>query len=354
MKSLVAPLAVSSCVVVLCAAVAAPRPPDNIAIPGGEVGVGYDDLQYAPALKRILVPAGRTGTLALIAPATGSMTAVGGFTSASSYRGGHGQGSTSASELTGWAGFVVATDRGAQALRVVDVRSGQRPTITQTVKLAAPPDYVRVLAKPHEVWVTEPARKQIEVLMVQGRETPRLAPAAAIPVSDGPESLVIDAARGKAYSHTWKDHSFALDLASRKVVATWVNGCRGARGIALDERRGLLFTACADGQVTVVELATHRIVSTAGPGPDVDSIGNAPGNGVAGAGHLYVPAGGSAELWILDVTPAGALTVLGKVPTAADAPTVAVDPVSGALFVGPPGRGAVLRIVDPFSGPAAP
>src|SRR3569623_2663201 len=188
----------------------APPPSGAISIPGGEAGIGYDDLQYAPALKRILVPAGRTGTLALIAPATGSMTAVGGFTSASSYRGGHGQGSTSASELTGWAGFVVAPDRGAQALRVVDVRSGQRPTLTQPVKLAAPPDYVRVLAKPHEVWVAEPARKQIEVLMVQGREPPRLAPAAAIPVSDGPESLDIDAARGKAYSHTWKDHSFAI------------------------------------------------------------------------------------------------------------------------------------------------
>jgi len=326
----------------------APPPSDAISIPGGEAGIGYDDLQYAPALKRILVPAGRTGTLALIDPATGKVTTIGGFTGASSYRGGHGQGTTSAAELDGWSGFAVATDRGAGALRVVDARAGQ---ITQTVKLAAPPDYVRV-REGREVWVTEPARKQIQVLAVQGKGTPRLMPAAVIPVPDGPESLIIDDARGKAYSHTWKDLSFAVDLGSRKVVTTWSNGCRASRGIALDRQRGLLFTGCADGKVTVVALATHEVVATADTGPDVDSIGYAPGVGRAGdAGHLYVPSGGSAQLWILGVAPEGAVAVLGKLRTGADAHTVAVDPVSRALFVGTPTHGAVLRLEDPFAAP---
>src|SRR3569832_1341406 len=244
----------------------APPPSDAISIPGGEAGIGYDVLQYAPAVKRILVPAGRTGTLALIDPATGKVTTIGGFTGASSYRGGHGQGTTSAAELDGWSGFAVASDRGAGALRVVGARAGQ---ITQTVKLAAPPDYVRV-REGREVWVTEPAREQIQVLAVQGKGTPRLLPAAVLPVPDGPESLIIDDARGKAYSHTWKDLSFAVDLGSRKVVTTWSNGCRASRGIALDRQRGLLFTGCADGKVTVVALAARGggAAADAGPGGD--------------------------------------------------------------------------------------
>jgi DNA-binding beta-propeller fold protein YncE len=328
--------------------------PVVIPIPGGEAGVGYDDLQYAPTLRRVLVPAGRTGTLALIEPATGAVTTIGGFTGASSYRGGHGQGTTSAAELDGWPGFVVATDRGATALRVVDARAGK---ISQTVKLAAAPDYVRVVSA-SEVWVTEPARKQLEVLRVEGKNAPRLVTVGTISVPDGPESLVIDAARGKAYCHSWKGQTFAVELKARKVVATWSNGCQGSRGIALDQRRGLLFAGCAEGRVTVVDLASRTVVATAAAGPDIDSIAYAAdgGDGPRG-GHLYVPAGGSAELWILGVDSNGTLTALGRVPTGRDAHTVAVAPgAPGAplLFVGTPEHGAVLRVIDRFAAPPTP
>jgi DNA-binding beta-propeller fold protein YncE len=332
-------------VVQLCWAVSAlaapPTPkPESIAIPGGEPGVGYDDLQYAPAGKRILVPAGRTGRLALIDPATKKVTAIAGFSAASSYHGGHGQGTTSAAELDEQ-GFVVATDRGSKTLKVVDTMSG---SVSETVKLTGAPDYVRVASSTHEVWVTEPGRKQIEVLRIEGPAPPRLAHVANIPVPDGPESLVIDAAGGRAYSHTWSSESFAIDLKTRRVVATWRNGCRDSRGIALDQKRGLLFTGCAEGKATVVNLATERLVSSAPTGPDVDSIGYG-----ATLGHLYVPAGGSAELWIFGVAPEGKLGLLGKVATASDAHTAAFDAASSTIFVGTPDHGAVLAIPDGYS-----
>src|SRR5262245_18095201 len=95
-----------------------PRPA-SIAIPDGERGIGYDDLQYAPDLKRILVPAGRTGRLVLLAPATKAVTSIAGFSSAGSFGGGHGQGTTSAAELPGGDGRVVATDRGSKTLKLV-------------------------------------------------------------------------------------------------------------------------------------------------------------------------------------------------------------------------------------------
>jgi DNA-binding beta-propeller fold protein YncE len=328
----------------LCApvwAIAAPPAPkpESIAVPGGERGVGYDDLQYAPEMKRILVPAGRTGRLALIDPATRKVTAIAGFSAASSYHGGHNQGTTSAAELDGH-GFVVATDRGSKTLKIVDIQSG---TVSEPVKLAGSPDYVRAVPSTREVWVTEPGRKQIEVLRVEGTAPPQLSHVANISVPDGPESLVIDASRGRAYTHSWAGESYAIDLKNRKLVSTWRNGCRDSRGIALDPERGLLFAGCAEGKATAVDLATERLVSSAPTGPDVDSIGYG-----ASLGHLYVPAGGSAELWIFGVARDGKLALLGKVATAGDAHTAAFDPASSTIFVGTPDHGAVLAIRDAY------
>ena len=189
------------------------------------------------------------------------------------------------------------------------------------MKLAAAPDYVRVVPAAREVWVTEPSRKQIEVFRADAGGT--LSHVTNIAVPDGPESLVIDARRRRAYSHTWTDQSFAIDLETHKLLSTWPNGCRQSRGIALDEKRGLLFAGCAEGKATVVDLRTSKVVSTADAGADIDSIGFG-----ATLGHLYVPGGGSADLSIFGVSSAGKLTLLGKAATAADAHTVAFDPVT--------------------------
>src|SRR4029077_2048542 len=88
-----------------------------------------------------------------------------GFSSTASFKGGHGDGTTSATELDGNAGLVVATDRGSRTLKVADAK---RNAVVGSVKLAAAPDYVRVVPAAHEVWVTEPSRKQIEVFHAGG------------------------------------------------------------------------------------------------------------------------------------------------------------------------------------------
>ena len=50
-----------------------------VAIPGGEGGIGFDDLVFSPELHKVLVPAGHTGKLYLIDPTTFAMTSIGGF-----------------------------------------------------------------------------------------------------------------------------------------------------------------------------------------------------------------------------------------------------------------------------------
>src|SRR5438445_6965527 len=73
-----------------------------IALPGGEGGIGFDDLGFSSSLHRVLVPAGRTGTLDLIEPDNLQVQSIRGFGGSSSaigaFRGGHGEGITSVDE----------------------------------------------------------------------------------------------------------------------------------------------------------------------------------------------------------------------------------------------------------------
>src|SRR5438477_11599674 len=68
--------------------------------------------------------------------------------------------------------------------------------------------------------------------------------AALIPISNGPESLVIDATRRRAYTHLWSGTTVAIDLATRSVVGRGKNLCKDSRGIALGEGGGF-HSGCA-------------------------------------------------------------------------------------------------------------
>src|SRR5262249_3942584 len=128
-----------------------------IELPDGAAGIGFDDLRYDPSTKTLLIPAGRTGNLDLIDPATKKITAIGGFTTIDRYDAGHGQSLTS---VDAGEGFLFATDRTARQLMVIDRNKG---AIVSKVALAGPPDYVRFVAPTRELWVTEPHDKRIEI-----------------------------------------------------------------------------------------------------------------------------------------------------------------------------------------------
>src|SRR5260370_41216938 len=70
--------------------------------PGGSAGIGFDDLRFAPASGSVLVPAGRTGSLVLVDPATRGITPITGFSAKTEFSGGHDDGVTSADEGRGW------------------------------------------------------------------------------------------------------------------------------------------------------------------------------------------------------------------------------------------------------------
>lgn len=324
-------------------ALAAPAAHENlstIALPGGSAGIGFDDLGFSRALGRVLVPAGGTGSLDLVDPASGAVTVIGGLGAPGTFGGGHGEGLTSVDE-----GFesLFAIDRTGQRLVVVDPRSKRA---VASVALASGPDYVRHVASTGEVWITEPDADRIEIFRLGRAERARPEHEAFLKIAGGPESLVIDAGRGRAYTNLWTDTTLAIDLKSRSVVGRWKNGCGGSRGLALDPDRALLFVGCQEGKGVTLD-ASHegKMLASLEVGAGVDIIAFSPK-----LAHLYLPGARAATLTILGVSSEGHLALLGTERTAPGAHCVVADD-SGNAYVCDPHGGRLLVIQDRY--PAA-
>ncbi|HEX7021698.1 MAG TPA: hypothetical protein VF171_02500, partial [Trueperaceae bacterium] len=166
-------------------------------------------------------------------------------------------------------------------------------------------------------------------------------PQGTISIPGGPESLVIDNTRGRAYTHKWNGGTVAVDLQTHKRVATWPNGCSASRGIALDETRGFLFAGCAEGKVTVMDLNDRgALLASLEVGKGVDVIAYN-----ARLGHLYLPGADSATMAVVSVSPAGKLSLLTTVPTVKGAHCVTADDRNNA-WICDPGHGRLLRWQD--------
>jgi len=274
-----------------------------IAIPDGEGGIGFDDLVFSPEIHKVLVPAGHTGKLYLFGPASDGFTidSIGGFSSSAELPKGHDIGISSADEGEG---FIFVADHGRHEIDVVNFKSG---IVVDNTDLAGDPDYVRYVGVNHEVWVTEPHNKQIEVFKFSGGEHPMLKAMMLIPVPNGPESLVIDHLLGRAYTNLGHQAA-AIDLESHIIVSTWPNECEKSRGDALDEQKGFLFVSCSEGKAEVFDLnQDNKEISNLAtdPGPDVISYN-------AKLAHLYFTSSKNATLSVLGVSPQGQLSLLGK------------------------------------------
>lgn len=291
-----------------------------IALPGAPQELHLDDLLYARSLGMLVVPGAETRSIYLVA-GDGSVTRVSPFPPA-----GAGGGITSADEGSG---LLVATDRTSRTVYVVDAA---KRIVVGSAAVSGGPDYVRSV--PGEIWVTEPREEQIEVFRLDGT-TPR--PAAMIKVPGGPESLVVDAARGRAYTNLWKDGTVELDVRSHAVLRTFPNGCVGSRGIDLDARRGRIFVGCREGKVVVLDAVSGKVLASRTL--DVDGVDIIAFDG----DRLFVPGGISGTMAVVRVGQEGSLTPERRVDTAKGAHCVAVDGHGGA-YVCDPHAGRLLHV----------
>jgi len=317
-------------------------------LPNNKPGIGFDDLRYSPELKKLLVPAGRTGELDLVDPQSNEVTTISGFSASTGFTlGKHRVGSTSA-DYGG--GKIFAIDNETKTVRVVDPTTNM---ITSSTMLTAAPDYVRWVETTRELWVTMPQNPgvtvptpEIEVLKVPDSGPPTHALNITFPAS-GPEALSIDITRHRAYTNNGTGgHTYAIDLMTHAVVETWQNGCSGLTvDLELDEARGFLMVACASGRLAVLDVAHAGAslgeVTMVGMGVDVSAYNPA-------LHHAYLAGQDSADLSIIAISAAGKPTLLGKVPTANGSQMVAADEFGNA-WVGDPGAGRLLKVRDTYA-----
>jgi len=315
-----------------------------VAIPGGEEGIGFDDMVFSSELHKVLVPAGHTGKLYLIDPVSLAMTSIGGFSSSAVKQKGQEVGITSADEGEG---FLFVADHGRHELDAIDLKLG---TIVAKANLAGDADYVRYVSiqltpsdkyyANHEVWVTEPHNKQIEVFEFTAGEHPMLKSTTLIPLPNGAESLMVDHLRRRAYTNSGPE-AIAIDLQSHAIVNAWPNGCEKSRGDALDEEKGFLFVSCKEGKAKVFDLnqGNKEISDLAtDPGPDVISYNTK-------LSHLYFTSSMNATLTVIGVSAQGKLSVLGQGPAEKRAHCVVSDDQNN-IWVCDPLHGQLLRYKD--------
>lgn len=314
----------------------------RLQMPEGGPGIGFDDLGFAKGLGRVLVPAARSGMLDLVDPVTRGIISIRGFSSMSAYAGGHEQGVTSADEA---GKLILASDRTSRRLAVVDPA---RLEIVARSALSDSPDYVRFVSTGREAWVTEPDAARIEVFSIPDQAPWQPVRKLRISVPGGPESLIIDEARGRAYVNLWKGSTAEIGLKEHRMIRRWPNGCAASRGLALDGRRGLLFAGCAEGKVVVMDLKHGGAVLSSlksGAGVDVISYN-------AGLKHLYVPGARSESLAVVEVSDPRRPQVLATLATAPGAHCVAADDRDG-IWVCDPKSGMLLYYRDSFQLPRA-
>jgi len=302
---------------------------------GHGAALDFDDMGYAASLHRVLVPAAQSGDLVLIDPSTQRMQRWKHVVPPGSGADREDAGTTSASAGMG---MIFVSDHQDREVVALSERT-HRPVAR--ARLASGPDYVRYVAPLKQVWVSEPRKAQIERFAVHGGPHPSLERIGVVPVKGGPESLVVDVARGVAYTNEWKDHTLEIPLHDPHVAARWPNTCQGSRGLALDAADGVLLVGCKEGKVVaLMPAAGGKVLGHAATGAGVDIIAWNPQ-----LRHVYAPGARSATLSVLHMDAAGHLDEVATAPAAKHSHCVATDGRDHA-YVCDPGAGAILVYTD--------
>jgi len=177
----------------------------------------------------------------------------------------------------------------------------------------------------------DPASKQIFNTGGDGMAITPINPATRgaapdIALGGSPEFLAADGA-GSLYDNI-EDLSqiVRIDTRSDKIIARWkLTTCTHPKGMAVDGPGRLVFASCANGVMVVLNADTGALLATLPIGKGTDAAAFDP------VRHLAFASAGDGTLTVVAETPAP--HVLGVVRTARGARTMAVDPVSGDVFV---------------------
>ena len=300
--------------------------------------ISIDYLAVDLARGQIWVPANNTGKTFVVDAAKGSIRTIDGFVTAEG-KNGKRSGPTSASVGDG---VVYVGNRGDSSICAYDAVSLAKKgcaTVPST------PDGTVYVAPAHQVWVTTPREKSLQILDVTAADAPKLI--GKIELEGEPEGYAVDEKRGLFFTNLEdKDRTLAIDVKSHRVISDWAAGCgeAGPRGLALDEERHFLFVACTDA-VLSLDARTGKRLGRVETGKGVDNIDYLPARGL-----VYAAAGAAAQLTIAHVGKDGALTVEATVPLSKSTRVVVVTK-DGDAFAADPAAGRLLHVRHPAKSP---
>jgi hypothetical protein len=199
------------------------------------------------------------------------------------------------------------------------------------------PDGLAYVASTNEVWVTAPRDNTIRIL-----DAATLAQKEKLTFDGNPEGFAVDLTRGRFYTNMEdKDLTLAIDLKSRKTVATWKPACGedGPHGLRLEEKDGYLLVACSTKTEVLDAAHSGAVLSAIDTGDGADDLDYAPSTRL-----VYVGAAKAGALTVARLDPAGKLSLAAKVPTHAGARNgvVAKD---GTVFLGHSGLAQLSDLV---------
>ncbi len=280
----------------------------SIALPGASsTGVSLDYSAYDRTRRRVWVPAGETGTVAVVDVRDDHLALVSGFTTADVEQHGVKRGVGPSSATVG-NGFVYVGNRADSRVCAVDAKSLR---VGACVTLAAMPDGLAYVAATKEVWATTPRRRSIAILDASDAGT--LTPKGEIALDGAPEGFAVDDGRGVFYTNLEdRDRTLTIDIASRRVTRTWQPSCgdAGPRGLALDHSRNVLVVACTESVVALDAEHDGTRLSTMNVGAGLDNI-----DLVETRHELYAAAARAATLTIARLDSGGRLTPLAVIAT---------------------------------------
>jgi DNA-binding beta-propeller fold protein YncE len=325
------------------------------------IPISFNDFIYDSHLRRVIIPAGETGKVVLINPKNMNVQLISGFSQqvdpANPIVG------TTAVAVAG--GFLFGLDQGTNTIKTVDLSTNN---VVGSIPLKAPAEYIRYISATSELWVTEKDLNQIEIFSVSASadNPPSLQSTGVILVPNGPEGLVIDDARGLAFTNRPNQSlTDVIQVMTHTVIGQWSNGCSSAKGMALDETEGYLFVACDEGKLVVMDINNNGYqITSKNYGGELDFVAYNPK-----LHHVYLPSSASGIVAIfqlqtlpithqpiqtnsLGITPTPvfkiSLLLLGTADTAIHSKCITADDFNN-IWVCDPNHGQVFFIHDTFS-----
>lgn len=213
------------------------------------------------------------------------------------------------------------SDGAGNAIAVFDRKS---LSVLKTIPAGTNPDGITYEPTTRTVWAFNGKSHNVTVV-----DTASSVVVATIPLPGKPEFPQVDGKGSVFVNIEDKNAIVKLSAATQKAVATWpLNGCESPSGMAIDRTTHRLFSVCDKGKMAIVDFATGRVLGLASIGDSPDAAAFDEKRGLAFSSN-----GGDGTLSIVSVTKPN-FTTVANLPTAKGAKTMAINGVSGRIYLG--------------------